>query len=106
MASGLPCIVADYGGISEYVTEQAGFKIEPISASHLIQKLAEAIQLLVDDPQLRSQMSQQAIQRAKEFEWSHKAIQLVQLYSALKTATQPSIQQLPDMSPRPKAQFG
>lgn len=103
MASGLPCIVADYGGISEYVTEQAGFKIEPISASHLIQKIAEAIQLLVDNPQLRSQMSQQAIQRAKEFEWSHKATQLVQIYGELKTATQPSIQQIPDMSPLPKA---
>ena len=36
MACGLPCIVVDYGGIGEYVTEEAGFKIEPRSREYLV----------------------------------------------------------------------
>ncbi len=31
MACGLPCIVTNNGGIGEYVNEETGFKIEPIS---------------------------------------------------------------------------
>ncbi len=37
MACGLPCIVANNGGIGEYVTEETGFKIEPNSREYLTQ---------------------------------------------------------------------
>jgi len=41
MACGLPCIVANNGGIGEYVTEETGFKIEPNSRGYLTQELTK-----------------------------------------------------------------
>jgi len=99
MASGLPCIVVNHGGIGEYVTEQTGFRIEPISTEYLLQELTQKIQLLVEDHQLRSQMSQQAIQRAQEFEWSHKAAQMLTIYRELVVETQINTQSSPAMMP-------
>ena len=87
MASGLPCIVANYGGLGEYVTDATGFRIEPLSTEYLLQELTQNIQLLVEDDQLRSQMAQQAIQRAREFEWSRKAAQIMEIYSELVAET-------------------
>ncbi|OKH26092.1 glycosyl transferase family 1 [Hydrococcus rivularis NIES-593] len=80
MACGLPCIVANNGGIGEYVTEKTGFKIEPISREYLTQELAEKIILLVKDESLRQQMSANAIERAREFEWGEKAKKIAKIY--------------------------
>jgi glycosyltransferase involved in cell wall biosynthesis len=101
MASGLPCIVANYGGISEYVTDETGFRIDPNSTEYLVQELTRNIQRLVEDDQLRSQMSQQAIQRAREFEWSHKAAQIMEVYGELVTearANAQAVQSTPDLN--------
>lgn len=49
MACGLPCIVADNGGVAEYVTEETGFKIVPVSAKKLTQELANKIQILIEN---------------------------------------------------------
>ncbi|MDX2244399.1 MAG: glycosyltransferase family 4 protein [Leptolyngbyaceae cyanobacterium bins.302] len=96
MACGLPCIVVDNGGIAEYVTEGTGFKIKPISRDYVIQEMSEKIQCLVKDTDLRSQMARQAIERAKEFEWSAKAKQMVEIYTEL--AMQREIQVEPTVS--------
>jgi glycosyltransferase involved in cell wall biosynthesis len=91
MACGLPCIVANNGGIGEYVTEETGFKIEPVSRNYLMQELTEKIQLLVADPVLRQQMSEKALERIRSFTWEEKAKQIVQLYETMiaqKTAKQ------------------
>ncbi|MDY7021393.1 MAG: glycosyltransferase family 4 protein [Cyanobacteriota bacterium] len=86
MACGLPCIVVNYGGIGEYVTEKVGFKIEPRSREYLVQEMQEKIRILVEDSKLRSQMSVQALERAKDFFWSNKALKIYQVYeSALAT---------------------
>ena len=83
MANGLPCIVANYGGIGEYVTEETGFKIEPISPEHLTQELTHKIQILVEDDQLRESMSVKSIERARQFTWERKAIELVEIYEQM-----------------------
>jgi len=83
MANGLPCIVANYGGIGEYVTEETGFKIEPISPEHLTQELTHKIQILVEDDQLRESMSVKSIERARQFTWERKAIKLVEIYEQM-----------------------
>ena len=81
MACGLPCIVVNNGGIGEYVTDETGFKIDPISREYLIQELSEKIRCLVDDENLRFQMSSKAIERVREFEWSQKAKQIINIYN-------------------------
>jgi glycosyltransferase involved in cell wall biosynthesis len=83
MASGLPCIVANNGGIGEYVTEETGFKIEPTSKDYLIQEVTDKIKLLVTDENLRLNMSSNAINRAKEFVWSNKAEQILNIYNTI-----------------------
>lgn len=80
MASGLPCIVVNNGGIGEYVTEATGFKIEPTSREYVIQELQKQIEVLVENPALRQQMSLGAIDRARAFTWETKAKEMVKLY--------------------------
>lgn len=83
MACGLPCIVVNNGGIGEYVTEKTGFKIEPFSREHITQELTNKIKSLVEDEKLRESMTANSIQRAKEFEWGHKAEKIVEIYETM-----------------------
>ncbi|HEY9833183.1 MAG TPA: glycosyltransferase family 4 protein [Stenomitos sp.] len=83
MACGLPCIVANNGGIAEYVTEETGFKIDPISREHLVQELTDKIKLLVKDESMRKTMSLKAVERVQEFEWERKAHRIVAIYQEL-----------------------
>lgn len=83
MACGLPCIVANNGGIAEYVTEETGFKIDPISREYLVQELTDKIKLLVKDEPLRKTMSIKAVERVQDFEWERKAQKIVAIYQEL-----------------------
>jgi len=83
MANGLPCIVTNYGGIGEYVTEETGIKIEPISPEHLTQELTQKIKILVEDDQLRESMSVKSIERARQFTWERKAMEIVEIYEQM-----------------------
>lgn len=83
MACGLPCIVANNGGIAEYVTEKTGFKIDPISREYLVKELTDKIKLLVKDEPLRKTMSIKAVERVQEFEWERKAQRIVAIYQEL-----------------------
>jgi glycosyltransferase involved in cell wall biosynthesis len=83
MASGLPCIVVNNGGIGEYVTEETGFKIEPVSREFLIREVANKLEILIKDENLRLNMSSNAINRAKEFVWSNKAEQILNIYNTI-----------------------
>ena len=58
MACGLPCIVANKGGIGEYVTEETGFKIEQNSREYLTQELTKKIKILVEDDKAGKYVSQ------------------------------------------------
>ena len=83
MANGLPCIVINNGGIAEYVTEETGFKIDPISRDFVVKELTECIAKLVQNDDLRNGMSMNAIQRSRDFSWSAKAEKIVNIYSKL-----------------------
>ncbi|MBD2012848.1 glycosyltransferase family 4 protein [Microcoleus sp. FACHB-53] len=83
MACGLPCIVANNGGIAEYVTEETGFKIDPISREYLVQEVTDKIKLLVKDEPLRKTMSIKAVERVQDFEWERKAQKIVGIYQEL-----------------------
>ena len=83
LASGLPCIVTNYGGISEYVTDETGFKIDPKSREYIVSNLADKIQLLAENSSIRRQFSENAVAHAESFEWGNKAQQMVLLYQGL-----------------------
>jgi glycosyltransferase involved in cell wall biosynthesis len=76
--------VANNGGIGEYVTEETGFKIEPLSRDYLMQELITKITVLVEDENLRKNMSIKSIERVQEFEWERKAKKLIEIYEKLQ----------------------
>jgi glycosyltransferase involved in cell wall biosynthesis len=83
MACGLPCIVANNGGIGEYVTEETGLKIEPLSREYLTQELTKRIKILVEDEKLRKNMSAKSIERAQDFEWGQKGRKIAEIYERM-----------------------
>jgi len=83
MASGLPCIVADHGGIAEYVTSDCGFKIPPRNREYLVTQLARHIAQLCEDRDLRLTLGRQARERAREFAWEAKARHVVATYEKI-----------------------
>ncbi len=87
MACGLPCSVVDNGGIREYVTEETGFTIAPMSREHVVAELAEKIKTLVLDSGLRQQMSACAVEQARQYEWGHKAEMLLHVYRQVLSET-------------------
>ncbi len=77
MASGLPVIVIDAGGVADLVQEGVtGYKCPPEP-----QAFAEKVQLLRDNPSLRLQLSEQARAFALTRPWSHIMAQLESYYS-------------------------
>lgn len=87
MANGLPCIVTDFGGIGEYVTENCGIKIPMTSREDIVNIMTCAIENLVTDRKKRNELSVNAVQRAREFEWSSKARNLLNVYQKLTKHT-------------------
>ena len=104
MACGLPCIVVNNGGIGEYVTQKTGFKIEPISREYLIQELTNKIEDLVENKELLQQMSLNSIERAKEFEWGHKADKITAIYQTAIADKKRSLENSDNYSLNPIAQ--
>ena len=80
MACGLPCIVANNGGIGEYVTPETGFSIEPKSREYLVETLTEKITTLIENKALLEEMSAKCYERVQEFEWNIKAKKIVDIY--------------------------
>lgn len=81
MAAGLPCLVADYGGISEFVTAKTGIKLSIASREDLVRDLVSGIRRLGQDVDLLSAMSCAATIRAREFTWDAKAERLLEIYA-------------------------
>jgi len=79
MASGLPIIAARCEGTEELIAEN-GLVIENANA----EEIAKAIKKLIDDRQLRNQMSIAARQRAQQFTWGRIAEQYLNLYERVK----------------------
>lgn len=65
MASGLPIITTDRGGIGEYVSNEC--KIVTPDDENIVESMAAAMKTLVQDPEKRQQMGIAGIKRAKQF---------------------------------------
>jgi len=80
MANALPCIVINNGGIGEYVNEKTGFKINPTTRNFVVKEIKRCIEALICDKGLRKSMSLEAIKQAKQFIWSVKADNIIDIY--------------------------
>ena len=75
MSFGAPCIVADAASLPEVVGE-AALRVVPGDA--LV--LADAIESLLSDPQLREELREAGYRRAEQFSWSLTAEETVAVY--------------------------
>ncbi len=83
MACGVPCMVADYGGIGEYVSEDSGFKFKPISRAYLVEQFARQISKVIENPEILDKMSEKAIERVISYEWGQKAENMIDIYKKI-----------------------
>lgn len=82
MAAGVPCIVADHGGIGEYVREGAGIRIAPQSRADLVTGMADA---LVHYDRNRDALRDAAVaarECAKPYLWENKAKTILDIVDA------------------------
>ncbi|MEW5956403.1 MAG: glycosyltransferase family 4 protein [Chloroflexota bacterium] len=75
-ACGKPVVASDHGGLKETVPQACGARF-PVGDS---EKLAEKIELLLDDPPRYAACAANAIQHADRYEWSRICARLDELY--------------------------
>lgn len=79
-ACGVPVIASNSGGIPEAVLDgETGILAEPGN----INQLAEAIEMLLDDEELRMRMSENAVEWSKNFEWETSVSSMIEAYETL-----------------------
>lgn len=63
LASGLPAVATDVGGVKELITSDVGFIIEPRNT----EELTEALDQILENTQRRKKMAQTAVVKAREY---------------------------------------
>jgi glycosyltransferase involved in cell wall biosynthesis len=84
MATGLPCIVADWGGPAEYIEDGTGIRVSVASRDTFVANIADGMTRLAADPGLRQDMGMKARARVAEYyDWDVLTAQLVKIYQEL-----------------------
>ena len=84
MASGLPSVIADYGGPAELVDEASGFRVPMAGREELTSGVAAAMRRLVEDRSLAAAMGRAAAERVRGgFTWDAKAAETERFYDAV-----------------------
>ena len=77
MAAGLPIVASDIHGYKKVVQRNvSGLLVEPKDP----EAIAEAVERLIREPELRSRLGEAASRRAPEYDWKHVTEQLVAFY--------------------------
>ncbi|MFH1863501.1 MAG: glycosyltransferase family 4 protein, partial [bacterium] len=81
MAAGKPVICLDIAGPGLHIAEERGIKIKPYSPEQSIQDIANALEHLYKDGELRCQMGRAARKRAEEvYHWDRLGDHLLKIY--------------------------
>jgi glycosyltransferase involved in cell wall biosynthesis len=84
MAMARPVIATDWGGPADYLDAETGVLIRPVSRESLVRGFAEAMQRLIDDPEVAAHMGAAAKRKAIScFTWEMKVDRMVELYESL-----------------------
>jgi len=85
MAMGKPAIATRWGGPVDYLDESSGILVEPISYQYIVDGFAEAMQKLIDSPELAQSMGAAGRLRAvRDFDWQKKIQQVISIYRTLE----------------------
>ncbi len=81
MAVGLPVIATKWGGPAEYVDDSCGILVPPDSRESLIAGLADAMERLARDPELRHRMGEAGRRKIQRFyTWDAKIDRILDFY--------------------------
>lgn len=81
MASGLPCIVTDWGGPVDYIAEGTGLLVSPVSRDQMVKEFKQHIEYLVNNPEKRIEMGIKAKAHiAENFLWESKVKRMIDVY--------------------------
>ena len=87
MATGLPSIVADWGGPAEYLADGTGLRIDVSSRAQFLDTMAAAMVRLAEDPQFRVDAGRAARRRvATTYDWDVLVDQLLDIYAEVSSA--------------------
>jgi len=90
MATGLPSIVADWGGPAEYIADGTGLRIGVSSPAVFVDDMAAAMARYADDPELRAETGKAARARvAENYNWDVLVDQLLKIYAEVSADTRP-----------------
>lgn len=81
MACGLPYIVVDHGGISEYVDPTCGLKVEPQGEEFVVEEFTKCLVAYAQDRELLIKHTKAAFEKSATFSWAAKAIEIKDVYS-------------------------
>jgi alpha-1,6-mannosyltransferase len=90
MASGLPLIAPNCGGVTSYASAENAWLAEATVAD-----FSRAVQEAVSNPRLRDVKVAAAQERARQYEWNRVAASFLDLYAALTVSAQGSIEAFP-----------
>ena len=85
MACGVPVVYGNRGSLPEIV-QRAGLAADPNN----IDQISRCFVALIQDPELRDELSRRAMKRAAEFSWDTMARRTVEVYRSLLAGEQPS----------------
>ena len=84
-AAGKPVVCLDIGGPGMHVTDECGIKITPKSPEETVRELAEALERLYLDKELRLRLGKAAQKRAKEmYHWDQLGERLTGIYASIE----------------------
>jgi glycosyltransferase involved in cell wall biosynthesis len=84
MAMGKPVIATHWGGPADYLDASCGILVQPETYSSLVAGFAEAMQKLIDSPELAKSMGAAGRERAvRDFDWQRKIDKVIGIYRAL-----------------------
>ena len=97
MATGLPVVATDTGGIGEYVTPECGILCPPLDS----EAMAAAILCILDAPHLQQSLAAGSRQRALKLDFRHVAVRMAEVYTSILATNRPA-----NRLPQPPAPAG
>lgn len=85
MAAGKPVVCLDIGGPGMHISDQCGIKITPSSPEATVHELAQALERLYLDRELRLRLGKAGRKRAKDmYHWDKLGERLMEIYSSIE----------------------
>lgn len=92
MSVGLAVIAVNWGGPTDYITEETGVLVDAINPQGLTNGLTKAIENLVVDDELRKELGVAALEQINvEFSWDKKIDKIMEIYQDLIDSKQMKI---------------